>query len=97
MKPDNADVLEQEPDLGGYWLFKAIDKILIIFDMPLMRVSFTLTVSEEGLSVALPLSYLFAFSIDVNQDYEQDEWSLTGHYYDSDLNGIIHTVWSPGA
>jgi hypothetical protein len=92
-----SEKLEVEANLSGYWLYKAMDRISLLSEVPEININYTIMVSEEDLPISIPFAYLFDAKIEVNLDYEMGEWSLTGWHYEDASNAKSFTIWSPGA
>ena len=62
------------------------------------KLYFELSVPSQQMSDAVNLAFcLNVTSVKINFDYREDEWSVTGYYYDKDFHKTELTAWSPGA
>ncbi len=97
MKPDNAMEFEISPDLCGYWAYKAHDMIYDTLECPMNKVHFSLEICSINMGEACKIGYLIDIPVTVNFEYREDEWSLTGYYFNDENRTVKSVVWSPGA
>ena len=85
MKPENALTFDLNPDLSGYWIYKAQEMIFEILEVPMHKVNFELAVASQNMGESCKIGYLSDIPVTINFEYREDEWSLTGYYYDDEM------------
>ena len=97
MEPSNAHGFDATPDLGGYWVYKGMEMIEDLLSVERHKINWQLEVASQGFAEACKIGYLIEINAIINFEYQPDEWSLTGYYYNDDMNIIKEMVWSAGA
>jgi len=54
-------------------------------------------VPSQAMAEAITLAYAVGGRVEIDFNYHEDEWSLTGFYYNKEMKKVSLTVWSPGA
>lgn len=95
---DNKYKFETDSDLTAYSYMKAEEWIREQLNPDYTdKMYFTLSVPSQLMSEAVKYAFCLPLSdVQINFEYEADEWSVTGYYYDKDFNKTELTVWSPG-
>lgn len=99
-KPINAIELSVHADLSGHWLGKAIAQLHgyaeeIEWDdycsIGILRIA------SQSMGVALPIVAEYKLYIEVDFEYQPDEWSYGLSRYNTEIEGIDEIIiWSPG-
>jgi len=98
MKPDNAEKVEVSSGISAASLLDCDSKIRKKLDPEYKHsLSYVVKIPSQQMSYIIPLMYSLGYQVELDFTYSPDEWSLTGYYYDKDLNYVGHTIWCPGA
>ena len=67
---------------------------------PKKNIYWVVKVASQNMADAIVLAYAVGGRVEIDFDHREDEWSLTGSYYnftEKPHKEISLTVWSPGA
>ena len=96
---DTKYKLDVDSDLSTYAYIKAEEWIRGQLDQDYQqKLCFSLSVPSQTMSDACKMAFcLNITNVQIDFNYNADEWSVTGYYYDRDFNKVELTIWSPGA